>query len=583
MIDILLASAMMQNVSPYSPHEEPPIAYFDVVPQQDVTGVFEMGVIAYHLEGVDRVEYTIHREGFEGDFNKDGTVDGEDISVLFQNWYPDGGKALSRILAHWGTATPIADEIVSVYDQTLNPRTGQEEYWFAPDTRLYPDVKMTVTAEVFPVDGPSLVLDTHWTEDRRYAGVDLFSNNYGQFPVHIRYVSPNGNDETGDGTLENPYKGIYRAIRHDFEVPYAEVGGTMVYLMEGDHIVDESGGWPYSSLIQPSGRFITITPAPGVDRESCKLVGSDQGQILYKNWVKFDNIVFESEQDHWLDHSSQAMRWYNDVDIRGTEKDYMSEPQIYCYARNNRYFTNVLQSRLAEGINGVINRNMTYDFINCDVLHGQTVQLVLDCVITNHSDIYDLNGCHNDFIQYNTNGAELLSNQIWRNVYGNEPCMQQGVHACVMAREGSRADNIAWINVTLSNMFELDHCTPVVFRWCGPTRNMLMKDCIFVGREFFTYDQFNEDGSLNELGPWTINSFDGLPKYKNFKIEDCWEDWEKTEALFPVPDESPTWSFYGPEELQWDSNENDDVQENPFGPNDPWYSPITGIFYTQTK
>ena len=71
MIDILLASAMLQNVSPYTPYEAPPIAYFDVVPQQDVSGVFELGVVAYHLEGVDRVVYTITRDGFVADWNHD--------------------------------------------------------------------------------------------------------------------------------------------------------------------------------------------------------------------------------------------------------------------------------------------------------------------------------------------------------------------------------------------------------------------------------------------------------------------------------------------------------------------------------
>ena len=86
-------ATLIQNVSPYSPHEEPPIAYFDVVPQQDVTGVFNMGAVAYHLEGVDRVEYTIHREGFVGDWNRDGITDGDDLAVLLQRW----GQGLSLI------------------------------------------------------------------------------------------------------------------------------------------------------------------------------------------------------------------------------------------------------------------------------------------------------------------------------------------------------------------------------------------------------------------------------------------------------------------------------------------------------
>ena len=68
MIDILLAVAtMQQNDFSYTPETEPPMAYFDVVPQQDVEGVFELGVVAYHLEGIDRVEFKVNREGYEGD------------------------------------------------------------------------------------------------------------------------------------------------------------------------------------------------------------------------------------------------------------------------------------------------------------------------------------------------------------------------------------------------------------------------------------------------------------------------------------------------------------------------------------
>ena len=137
MIDILLASvAMMQhNVSPYTPHEEPPIAYFDVVPQQYVQGVFEMGAVAYHLEGVDRVEYTINREGFVGDWNHDGITDGLDLGVLIERWGQGvGGKELGRLLGAWNQSIPHTPEKVVRYESAghnqLNPRTGEKEYWW---------------------------------------------------------------------------------------------------------------------------------------------------------------------------------------------------------------------------------------------------------------------------------------------------------------------------------------------------------------------------------------------------------------------------------------------------------------------
>ena len=34
----------------------------------------------------------------------------------------------------------------------------------------------------------------------------------------------------------------------------------------------------------------------------------------------------------------------------------------------------------------------------------------------------------------------------------------------------------------------------------------------------------------------------------------------------------------------WNSNMNvDEIQENAFGPDDPWFCPITGVYFTQTN
>ena len=132
---ICLASFVMYQSdlqNPYTPEEEPPIAYFDVVPQQYVTGVFDMGVVAYHLEEVDRVEYTITREGYIGDWNADEIVDGQDLGVLIERWNQGvDGRELGELLAVWGQTVPHEPEVVTVREQTMNPRTGELEYWFS--------------------------------------------------------------------------------------------------------------------------------------------------------------------------------------------------------------------------------------------------------------------------------------------------------------------------------------------------------------------------------------------------------------------------------------------------------------------
>ncbi len=592
----------------YTPHEEPPIAYFDVVPQQDVVGVFDMGVVAYHLEGIDRVEYTIRREGIEGDFNKDGTVDAEDITVLFSNWNPNvGGKTLTRLLGSWGSSTPIADEIVVVREQTLNERTGEKEYWFGLETRLYPDVKTIVTAEVFPIDGPSVVLDQDVAElaaqnsyyaRPQYSGVNLFSNNYGQWPVVQRYVSPNGSDEIGDGTFENPYKNIYRALRHNGEGPRLEVGGTTVYLMEGEHRFDRSAycgdHWSTCSF-QTTDRFITITPAPGVLREDAKIVSSEGGIGLGGIFTRFENVYVESGQENLLSPGQTAIRWYDNTILSGLQEDWWNGNYYKLSGIHGlQYWTDCTQQYIAEGHAGIIMRNMHMDYIQCDVLEMHWIQMALSVLITHHNENYENfpTGCHTDYIQVNGGFPYIHQNIIFRDIFGNHSCHEQGVHACPGASE---KHNVAWVNVELSNTGGLDvprcNISALVFRWCGPGKNNLFKDCMFHGKQDLqdgnvhttvAYDKLNADGSDNTEGPWCVGH-DGGPRFRNVKFEDCWNDWDRTIPLFLKPDVGEPWVFYGPDELQFDSDTRDGFNDNSFGPNNPWFSHITGILYTQTE
>jgi hypothetical protein len=98
-----------------------------------------------------------------------------------------------------------------------------------------------------------------------------------------------------------------------------------------------------------------------------------------------------------------------------------------------------------------------------------------------------------------------------------------------------------------------------------------------------SYDRFNEDGTPNTGGPWTLGHDGVSQRFINVKFEDCWSNWERTEPLFLNPDAGEPWVFYGSDELMFDWDTRDDIQPNPFGPDEPWLSPITNILYTQTE
>ena len=70
--------------------------------------------------------------------------------------------------------------------------------------------------------------------------------------------------------------------------------------------------------------------------------------------------------------------------------------------------------------------------------------------------------------------------------------------------------------------------------------------------------------------------------FKNVKIEDCFEDWER--LTFFRTNCGCVMDLLCLDELMWNPNMNvDDVYENPFGPIDPWLCQITGVYFTQTE
>ena len=623
---ICLASFVMYQSdlqNPYTPEEEPPIAYFDVVPQQYVTGVFDMGVVAYHLEEVDRVEYTITREGYIGDWNADEIVDGQDLGVLIERWNQGvSGRELGELLSAWGQSVPHQPEVVTVREQTMNPRTGELEYWFSLDTRKDPDTKITVTAEVFPVDGPSVMLDQN-IEDilgegyqsrsgLQWVGVNLFSNNTGRWNLgEPIYMSPDGDDATADGTMKKPFANFMPALRHAHgdDGPYMEVQGRRIYMLPGTYVLDAGAycdtAWWACSTSREETRFVSVSPAPGYGRGDVVLTNSnleDDRLSFGRAAVHFKDIEFVSATEHWINPSTGVIRWYDNCTISGDPDEWWSGMN---YVRSSQphyglqYYTDCTQQYQAEGNAGIIMRNVLLDHIWCDALEMHWIHMALSIMITNHNVNDEIvggqNGCHIDYIQINGGFDYAIQNRIFRDVFGNHSCLQQGVHACPGELNGVGVKDTAWINVEISNTggLDLERCniSALIFRWCGPGQNNLFRDCMFHGKQDLqdgnshstvSYDRMNPDGTQNTEGPWCVTS-EGLPRFKNVKFEDCWNDWDRTIPLFMSPDAGQPWVFYGPDELQFDSDTRDGLDENPFGPVNPWWSPITGIMYTQTE
>lgn len=137
--------------SPSAPgYDAKVIGFFDVVPWQTFDGDFEVGVVAFHMNGIDRVEFSA-----------------------------DGGP--------W----------VSVTEMTLNPRTDVVEYWAILRASDFLDGPVTVHAIAYPATAGEPRLMSYDNQflmltggPERWYGLQLHANAGGMLPAATVTVAP---------------------------------------------------------------------------------------------------------------------------------------------------------------------------------------------------------------------------------------------------------------------------------------------------------------------------------------------------------------------------------------------------------
>ncbi len=242
-----------------------PVARWDVIPDQRVSGIFRAGVCAFHEDGVS-VEFTL---------------DGE--------------------------AAYVADA------PTLNPRTGVWEYVFPVNTALIPDGPITLGARAI-TQGAS-------PEEYVLPDLPLFANNGGSLSVSdtLWVDSANGNDNA-DGTEAAPLLTLKAAVKR---VP---VGGT-VLLKAGEYECGGLGGGsnrPYWTTIAaaPGVARDDIQIAKG--RPSTQRLRF-QGVSLYCNAASNYVSILDGENGShavWLDNCkcyNRQGRWAANANVFGNK------------------------------------------------------------------------------------------------------------------------------------------------------------------------------------------------------------------------------------------------------------------------
>lgn len=208
------------------------IAHWDVVPYQTFSGRFEVGVVAFHINGIARVDFSVN-----------------------------GGP--------WSSVTRLY----------INPQTGVNEYVATLDTATFlQGGPIEVRAIAYPTAGVPRVLES--------LPLNVSIDNP---PASIaRYVSPAGSDSTGDGSVDHPFATLMQA---EFAIGQASgthtADGGTIYLEPGNYNFGTRQWWLDTTT---STAWLTITPAPGVPRTSVALVsGTPDG--IRTGLVHIDNLM----------------------------------------------------------------------------------------------------------------------------------------------------------------------------------------------------------------------------------------------------------------------------------------------------
>lgn len=250
------------------------IARWDVVPFQDFSGAFQVGVVAFHMSGIDRVEFSA-----------------------------DGGP--------W----------VAVTEMSENPRTGVWEYWVSLNAEDFGPGQVEVRAVVYPnageprvLQGPSILRRTT-PADGEYS-MYLNANPGGAMPNSgaVTWVATDGNDSSGNGSEQRPYATIRRALE-TFRLQNGSVDRLTVYLKPGTHL-------PAAGDVHINTTWVTIEPAPGVDRSEVIIAGRLLRPKI--DLLRYHNVTIELRMDSLPVHEGfvdfNRKMWLDDVDVVGVQQ-----------------------------------------------------------------------------------------------------------------------------------------------------------------------------------------------------------------------------------------------------------------------
>ncbi len=194
-----------------------PIARWNRVPRDGITTTVNVGVLAYHYSGIDRVEFVAN-----------------------------GG-------------TPVV-----VTQSSNNAQIKVEEYYFIIDPSNFSPRVLEIRATVYPVVGAPRVLEPLFVPVKTPA------------TQRTRYVSVTGDDTTGDGTSANPFATLTAAVK-SHRANGATCDNAIVYFQPGSYDLSTEPV-PFVTITADTDWF-TLARAPSAPAGSVTITDFPDGGV----------------------------------------------------------------------------------------------------------------------------------------------------------------------------------------------------------------------------------------------------------------------------------------------------------------
>ncbi|MDX9912621.1 MAG: GC-type dockerin domain-anchored protein [Phycisphaerales bacterium] len=391
-----------------------PISRWNLVPFQRINDSMIVGLLAYHANGIASVQIS---------------ADGSDFEVvpLARDDSQDVEQYAARLVASSGT-----DRLVELR-AIVTPSLGQ--------TRV---LQGAINAE---------------------------SNNIGIHSMYVWvgpekpsvYISPNGNDASGDGSRQRPLKTFERAGYVLAQRNNGKLDGTTVYLLPGEYTLCDSRG-------SADREWFTIARDPASDPGSAVIVGRSNDPMMrmqrFKDLVvrpRDGNIVFPAPI------GSQRMLWIDGCALDGidrmTSKDWLLDSRRY----DGTYITNTSVRETPNGLSDThFLSNVHVDGIASDAF--QHARMMVNCTLR---DVDHRNtGAHADVVQYAP--SVNIQNAIFYGLTAVEGISAQGLFLNGPTRD------LAIVNCSLNNqpfpsgrrvffVYSVDHMVIQNLDLVGPT------------------------------------------------------------------------------------------------------------------